>query len=167
MNHPGHGAATTKRRGQQFAPGDVFLVALADGTHSVGQVLRITKEVLNSVLCAFYDAHSTDQDGAVPREDHLLSVQFVTPDSLSKGLWTVVGRAPLGVEFEKYVPYEALAARGFVGAQIRGSGIMDEFMNAYYALRPWDTWYEETFFDKLLVPQAKRPANVVLTKTAK
>ena len=44
-----------KASSKALQPGAVFLVRLVDGTHGVGQILKVTKEAMNSVLCAFFD----------------------------------------------------------------------------------------------------------------
>jgi len=154
-------------------PGAVFLVRLVDGTHGVGQVLKVTKEAMNSVLCAFFDIRLEGDAGDAmlaldtTRLDatHLVSVQFVTPDLLKKRTWPIVAERAPAVAIEDYVPLQALERNGFVGAKIVGSGNIGEFLSAYHALCPWDEWADPHYLDKLLVSPDKRPSNVILTKS--
>jgi hypothetical protein len=151
---------------QAFKEGDVFLVPLSDGSHSIGQVLRITKQALNSVLCAFFDIRSPEngQFNAALPEDALIAVQFVTPESLKRGSWKVVRSDEVPFDIERHIPLAELASNGFVGAKIRGSGIIDSFLNAYFCLTPWDDWHDPKYFDSLLAPGVKRPRNAILIK---
>lgn len=158
---------STKPKGQAIAVGDVFLVSLIDASHCVGQVLGITKAALNSCICAFFDVHLPEgaREVTVPlNEVNLIAVQFVTPDLLKKGYWPVIDKRKIAVDVEKYIPLQRYEREGFVGAEIIGSGNIRQFLSAYYALRPWDNWFESDFLDKLLVSPDKRPANVILTK---
>ena len=157
----------TQKRKQAYSGGDVFLVPLKDGSQSVGQVLSITKRALNSCICAFFDIRLPNGVKKVEqalKEGDLIAVQFVTVDLLKKGYWPVIEAREVEIDIEKYIPLQDIEQKGFVGAHIEGSGIIQEFLSAYYALRPWDTWYEPDYLDKLLVSPDKRPANVILTR---
>ncbi len=153
---------------KSLQPGTVFLVRLVDGTHGVGQILKVTKEAMNSVLCAFFDIRlEADARDPIVALDatHLVSVQFVTPDLLKNGKWTIITERAPAVSIEDYVPLRALERNGFVGAKIVGSGNIGEFLSAYHALCPWDEWADPHYLDKLLVFPDKRPSNVILTKS--
>jgi len=157
-----------KASSKALQPGAVFLVRLVDGTHGVGQILKVTKEAMNSVLCAFFDVRlEGDADDAIAALDktHLVSVQFVTPDLLRSGTWTIIGERAPAVAIEDYLPLRVLERNGFVGAKIVGSGNIAEFLSAYHALCPWDEWADPYYLDKLLVSPDKRPSNVILTKS--
>jgi hypothetical protein len=54
-------------------------------------------------------------------------------------------------------PYERLRAQGFVGAKVRGSAVVEEFVNAFYGLMPWDDWYVPDYLDDFLVSPDKKP----------
>ena len=158
-----------KKGSAPIAEGNVFLVPLNDASYAVGQILAISKKALNSCLCAFFDIHLTTGVEKLDEpltEGGLIAVQFVTIDLLKKGVWIGIGHRSVALDVEKYVPLMRLEQSGYVGAKIIGSGIIREFLSAYYALRPWDTWHDPNYLDKLLVPERKRPANVMLTKTA-
>jgi hypothetical protein len=61
----------------------------------------------------------------------------------------------------------ALEKADFVGAVVRGSGIMMEFLDAFYGLRAWDDYADPAYFDKLLLTQDKKPSRLILTKIVK
>ena len=50
----------------------------------------------------------------------------------------------------------ALEKADVVGATVRGSGIMMEFLYAFYGLRAWDDYADPAYFDKLLLTQDKK-----------
>jgi hypothetical protein len=151
-------------RRQRFEAGDVFLVRLEDSTCCVGQVLRVTKEVLNSVACAFFYIRVSDAtaDVETPSESKLLAVQFVTPELLKNGTWHVIRNAPPAVDYDSYIHYEKLAAMKFVGAKIIGAGIMVDFLSACFGLRTWvdQGWGHPHYFDSLLVAPERRPTAI-------
>jgi hypothetical protein len=149
---------------QKFDTGDLFLVKLADSTYSVGQILRVTKEVMNSVICAFFyiRVESATESIETLSESRLLTVQFVTAELLRNGTWKVIGNVPPVVDYEKYVHYQELLRKKFIGAEILGAGILVHFMNACFGLRTWDDhgWGTDNFFDKLLVSPDRRPGTI-------
>jgi len=46
-----------------------------------------------------------------------------------------------------------------------GAGIVNEFLNAYYALRAWDDWYDPAYFDGLLLSPEKKPTRLMFKST--
>ena len=56
------------RRGAKWSEGSVFLVPQSDGLCSVGQVLKLTPEALNSAVCVFYDIRVKPGIGVSPDE---------------------------------------------------------------------------------------------------
>jgi hypothetical protein len=58
------------------------------------------------------------------------------------------------------LPYESLRNKGFVGAKVVGSKNVNELLNAYYGLSPWDDWKDPTYLDKLLISPEKKPTTV-------
>ncbi len=154
-------------RSVKWMEGSIFRVPQSDGVSSVGQVLRHVPEALNSVICSFHDRRipstiSVAADQLAAKE--LISIQFTTPDLLKSGIWELAGHGtPQGLD--RMPGLRTLEDANFVGAKVVGSGIMMEFLDAFYGLRPWDDYADPKYFDKLLSPGLKRPAHVVLTKT--
>jgi hypothetical protein len=98
--------------------------------------------------------------------DKLVSTQFTTPDLLNSGIWALVAQfAPKHLERMTWLP--ALERAHFVGATVRGSGIMMEFLDAFYGLRAWDDYADPAYFDKLLLTQDKKPSRLILTRIVK
>lgn len=152
------------RKNQKWNIGDIFTVQLNDGTFVVGQVIGREAKVLNSVTVAFYDLRFDSEEEVLNLEslasEDIFSTVFATRESLDSGTWHIVGQCPVVVP-ENMMPYEDLRSAGFVGAIVRGSGILDEFLNAYYALMPWDDWKDPDYLDQLLISKDKKPQNLV------
>jgi hypothetical protein len=148
---------------QKWETGDVFLIENDDGMYSVAQVIGREPDVLNSVSCAFFDIRvSNVAEASLIRElpnNRLISVLFVTRDLLDLGGWRVVGRLPVVVP-KSYFPYEKSRSTGFVGAKVIGTKNVNEFINAYHGLKPWDDWKDPHYLDKLLLSPDKKPSNV-------
>jgi len=146
--------------------GDVFLVPQQDGRCSLGQVLAFEKQMMNSVSCAFYDIRFPSADGIQLPSDlpsaSIIAVLFTTHDLLRRGAWNIVGRLPVVLE-QRYFPYEHLrGSGGWVGATMHGSGIVVEFLDAYFGLRFWDDWYDPEYLDELLFQGRQRPPGIKL-----
>ena len=148
-----------RKKEQSWGPGDVFTVALKDGTVTRGQVLE--RMMKNVASCAFYDLKTPAED-AEPSvaEQRLISLAATSIERLDRGDWHVLGSQPLGVDRSRW-PNEGARASGWVGAKIFDAAIIEEFLNAYYGLCPWDDWHDPAFLDSLLVAPEKKPTKLV------
>jgi hypothetical protein len=157
------GGSMAKTQVQSWGIGDMFLVKNLDGSECIGQIVGQERDVLNSVSCAFFDRRinrksDLEEIQTLPPE-LVFAVLFVTRDLLDSGVWRVVGRFPVTLPRE-YFPYERLRANAYVGAKVVGSKNVNEFLNAFYGLRPWDDWKDPAYLDKLLISSAKKPSHV-------
>jgi hypothetical protein len=153
------------KRRQQWRVGDVFLVPTRDTQAVLAQVVGQEAGVLNSATCAFFDQRiprASEWTGILPVQK-VFSVLFVTRDLLDSGAWRVLGHQPVRVPREMF-PYENLRDAGFVGAKVIGSGIVMEFLDAFYRLVPWDDWKDPHYLDGLLISAAKKPPDVLLKR---
>jgi len=152
---------------QKWKVGDLFKIPLADGTASLGHIVARDDQMLNSVTCAFYDIkvpRTCPPDAApLPDDGALIACLFTTHDLLNRGVWVVIGSAPVHLPRE-HLPYEDCRKRGWVGAKMHGSGIVRQFLDAYYRLAPWDDWADPAYLDRLLISPAKRPKDLVLVR---
>jgi hypothetical protein len=152
------------RRNQRWDVGDVFVVPLSDGAHGVGQIVGREAEVLNSVSVALFDTPVHEPEGAADlhlAKESVFAVLFATRDLLDRGRWKVVARRPVEIPRE-WLPFERLRATGWIGAKVIGSGIVEEFLHAYFGLVPWDDWADPKYLDSLLLTPAKKPPTRVL-----
>lgn len=142
------------RRRQEWGPGSVFLLPLADGRWCVGQV--IGRGILRSTWIVLFDLVVASSDVPALTDERIFASIMVTTDLLDSGQWRVAGSAPEpGSDW--LAGHVALQEAGYVGATIRGSGNVEEFVNAFYGLVPWDDWYVPNYLDAFLVSPEKKP----------
>ncbi|EHH2484508.1 Imm26 family immunity protein [Vibrio vulnificus] len=135
--------------------GDVFWVQIEDDSLVLGQIVEINKEVLNSFTCAFFDIKNNFEDYDLSRP---ISVQFVTKDLFNRGSWTRVSNKEVEIS-EDILPYRETAINGWIGATVVGSGIIRNFLSAFYGLRAWDEMHDSSYYQKLLLPDIQRHRN--------
>lgn len=148
------------RAKQKWDIGSVFLLPLENGDSCVGQVIGREAHVLNSAVIALFDFKGDWARMEIPSLEMgaLFSAVFVTRDLLDSGRWKVVDRRDTGGVVEAS-PYETLRTSGFIGAKVRGSSIVEEFVNAFYGLAPWDDWYVPDYLDAFLMSANKKPSD--------
>lgn len=153
---------------QKWKVGDLFKIPLADGSASLGHIVAQEREMLNSVTCAFYDIKVPDacppQTPPPPSDEKLIACLFTTHDLLTSGVWIVIGHLTPQISREQ-LPYEDCRSSGWVGAKMRGSGNVRQFLDAYYRLAPWDDWADPKYLDAFLIDPSKRPKDLIYVKT--
>ncbi|WP_203322477.1 hypothetical protein [Pseudoxanthomonas beigongshangi] len=148
-----------RRSVAQWTAGSVFLLPLMDETACIGQVIDREPDALNSVAVALFDIKGNwSKENKVPAlaGDAVFSVILATKDYLDSGRWLVLGERVSAVPNEMKF-YDRLRSTGFVGAKIRGSGLVEDFANAFYGLAPWDDWYVPDYLDGFLISPDKKP----------
>ena len=157
-----------KKKRQRHKEGDVFLVPLNDGSYGLGQILSYEPQALNSVGCALYnirvvDGPSLDIPAPLP-QDRVISILLTTKDLLNRAVWPVVTDRAIPTP-ESRRPYEQYRARKWVGANIFGSANVNDLLNAYHGVRPWNVYFEEDYLDQMLAPSVKRPNTALVLDT--
>ena len=159
----------TGKNQQVWKQGDLFVIPTADGRYSVGQVVVREPKLLNSVSIALFDLRFDSVGSAavtaLPKAESAFAVLFCTRDLLDSGHWKVVGNGPASIP-QRMQPYEHLRGTGFVGAKVVGSANINEFVNAFYGLSPWDDWKDPQYLDRLLISSAKKPKNLLYKRAA-
>jgi len=134
--------------------GDLFWVPIDDGTFVLGQVVEIKPEVLNSLTCAFYDIRVKEVTAKFSKLPNPISIQFVTKDLFVSGMWVRSGNKKVNVS-RSQLPYRNTEKNGWIGAKIIGSGIVKNFLSAFYQLRAWDEMADSKYYENLLMPGVK------------
>ena len=154
------------KRKIKWSSGDVFAVPLSDGTLAVGQVLDLM--MVNQVRLALYDERVPTVNAVdvvqLCNPRNLISLVASSREELDYGGWKILGSRPVTVPIDQR-PNEQFRDQGWVGAVHYSSGVVEKFFEAFYSLRPWDSWFDPHFLDKLLVDVSKRPKGVILTKS--
>jgi hypothetical protein len=151
---------------QKWTLGSVFQIQLSDDSFTLGHVIGIESQALNSFIGVFYAARYSSLEEIKElreqlRNDKIISVQFVTRDLLDSGDWAVIGNiSPPSVE--NYISIEELRDKGFIGVKIIGSGIMIKLLEAVYKLYPWDGFARPDYLDSLLFDMSQKPQEVLL-----
>jgi hypothetical protein len=157
----------SKKKKCEWSVGDVFYIPLSDKDVVLGQIVGREADVLNSVTVALFDVKCTPEDAtaALPfiAASRAFAVLFTTRDLLDMGEWPVHGHKPVSIP-KAQLPYEHLRHDTFIGAKVIGSGIVNEFVNAFYGLTPWDDWKDPTYLDGLLLSPAKKPRSRLVYK---
>lgn len=146
---------------QKWKKGDVFLVPLLDGSYCIGQVIY-EAAFIKTPICAFFDLRRNEDEINVEElsSSRLIAVQFVTRDSLGSGRWRIFENQPTP-NVADHFNILALENSGFVGVEIRGSGAVTMFLNAFYALSPWNEYFDPNYFDTLLISQDMKPKELI------
>jgi hypothetical protein len=151
------------RKKVKWKVGDIVGIPRLDGVFTVAQVVDITPQALNSAVLAIFDEAISDV--ASPQSismspERLMAVVFTTREQLDSGTWKILGEGPVTIR-ETLIPSKELRPRGFVGAKIYGSAIVDNFVNAYQALSPWDMYFRPDYFDDMLISPARKPERLI------
>lgn len=149
---------------QSWGVGDVFSIPQKDGFCCLGQIVDLPMP--NAPSCALYDirhAVGTTPASAILPLERVLSAVSTTADRLDHHHWKVFFRLPVALQ-QQFWPNEPARDSHWVGARTYGSGIVENFLDAYYGLIPWDFYKDPNYFDKLLFFGRKRPKNVIFKK---
>ena len=142
---------------QRWAAGDFFTVKLTDGTYSIGQVIDVPFPNVASV--AFFERRV---DAPIPSEpleltnEEIISAATVVAAHLDRNAWKVFSSGPILLSEEKW-PNAATRGKALVGHKTYTGAILESFLNAYYALEPWDQFHDPQYLDKLLISPSKKP----------
>jgi len=149
--------ATTK---QQWGVGSVFGVEQTDHKYCIGQVLEIP--LPNVISCAFYDIRlpkGLKQPKVELPFEKIISALATTRDKLDAGRWKIISSATPQLD-RQFWPNEQFRDMQWVGAKTYGSRIVENFLEAYFGLAPWDRYADPEYFDKLLFFQHRKPLSL-------
>jgi hypothetical protein len=133
--------------------GDVFFVKLSNGDNCIGQVIEIEPILMNSITCAFYDGkfkENVDPTEIVSNPKNVIACQFVTRDLFNKGIWKRIGNLAVCLN-DELLPFRHTKVNNWIGATVRGSGIMNKFLNAFNGLGDWREMKDPEYYNKMLL----------------
>ena len=147
-----------KKKKVNWRSGDIFAIPLNESLYGFGQIVSHEPDCLDSVLCMLFSdsISSIDDPAVIPKDLKIISVELISRESLDDSLWPIVGNQKTTDVLNLY-PIERLRENGYIGAKVRGSSIIDDFMAAYHGLIPWDSYADKAYFDKLLIPGMEIP----------
>ncbi|HTA81480.1 MAG TPA: Imm26 family immunity protein [Bacteroidia bacterium] len=150
----------------QWAFGDIFIVPLINNKYCVGQALDLMMP--NVVRCAFFNEIVDDVNkinlSNLTYPDDLISLIAVSREQLDYGAWKIIGNKRITIP-EKAFPNQQYKSARWVGAKIYDAALAEDFLNAFFALIPWDDWHNPNYLDSFLVDMSKKPNNLILIKS--
>ncbi len=152
----------SKAKRVRWRPGLVVTIPLKDGSWGIGQTGDLMMPNVGYV--ALFNERLNSLASVVPilTRRALISLLAVTRHSVSTGRWHVIDEGhPLVPKTE--FPNEQFAATGYVGAKLYDSELVEDFLDAYYGLAPWNgDFLEEDYLDRFLLPGRPRPQTAIL-----
>jgi len=146
--------------------GDAFVISLKNNNFCVGHVLD--QRMINTVRIALYDELLTASEirdvSFLCKTDKLISLIEVTKEQLEYGVWKIIGNKKSDLPISKY-PNELYCSENWVGSVVYDAALAEDFVNAFYALLPWDDWYDPHHLDKILVDISKKPKRLIFVKS--
>ena len=100
-------------------------------------------------------------------ETRIISAILIAEDDLDDGSWPVICAS--NQEMTQYHQYfkvmERIKRDDTVGIRTVGGGLLKTFVRAYFAMEPWDCFYDPELFDKdFLISPEKKPAHLIYKK---
>lgn len=154
-----------RKKKTNFDPGDIFLVPLVNGKYSVGHVLD--QRMVNTVRIALYNEviefpEKVEIDQLCD-SNNLISLIEVTKEQLVYGIWRIIGIKLTNIPIIEF-PNEKFRLNKWVGSSVYDAGLAEDFLNAFFSLKPWDDWFNPNFLDEFLVDINKKPKNLMMVK---
>jgi hypothetical protein len=143
--------------------GHVFLVPTCAGDFVPGQVVALEKRGMLCISCGLFDQRvsGTDEAKHLPLDEtKCFSTLLATPSSFNDG-WSTIRNERLVIP-KRLFPFEnELSKKRGIGSKIYDPGIIEDFVDAFYGLKPWNMYFKADYFDKMLLSPDKKPAFLV------
>jgi hypothetical protein len=157
------------KRKQKWAVNDVLAIPLSNSKYALGQIVGQEPELMKSVTLALFDQSLDSIDeldtALICDSNKIYSLLFVTLNHIENGAWHVLGGGkPIKIEADK-MPFEHTRSSGFIGAKITGSGIVNDFVNAFFGLLLWDDWNDPQYLDSLMISADLKPIDRLIYKS--
>lgn len=153
------------KKKKEWSFGDVFLVPLKNGKYGLGQVLDL--QMPNIVRIALFDEvinsleeFDINQSCSI---SNLISLVSSSREQLDYGVWTLVGNSPIEVSKNNF-PNEEFRRKNWIGAKHYDAALVEDFLNSFHALLPWDDWFNPNYLDEFLIDLSKKPTNLIYKK---
>jgi hypothetical protein len=155
-----------RRKKTQWQLGDVFAIELNNKKYAIGHVLD--QRMPNTIRIALYDEVLDNLENAnlkmLCQDADLISLIEVTKEQIDFGVWKIIGNKTNKIPISRY-PNEQFRNLKWVGSEVLDAAIAEDFINAFYAMHPWDDWYDPEFYDKMLIDKSKKPRHLIYKKS--
>jgi len=153
-----------KKKRIKCESGDVFTVVLKNGEKCFGQILDF--QMTNIIRVAFFDgvfAAEVNIEPDIIIKMKVFSMIATDKHFMTAGEWPIIGSAPVLVK-ETDFPNEEFRAKEWVGSVHYSATLVEEFLNAYYGLTPWDDYFDPNYLDKFLLNPNDKPHKLIYSK---
>jgi len=154
-----------RRKKVSWSNCDVFAIPLDNGKYSIGHILD--QGLINTIRIALFDEviESLDDINVDILCDiqNLISLIEVTKEQVDYGVWKIIGKKNSQIPQDRYAN-EKFRKNNLAGSKVYDAALAEDFMNAYYALIPWDDWFNPDYLDNFLVDKNKKPNNLIYIK---
>lgn len=155
-------ANSVSRKRVKWEFGDIFAVPLTDGSFGACQAAY---DVMPHVVdCAFFSLrfHTLPVQAPAVTPEDVIALLAVWKNPLKNGSWPKIGHASPVLPASSFPNQLLIQKANGVGVKHSNEPLIEGFLSAWHALQPWNTLYEEDYYDKLLAPGVVRPANAVI-----
>lgn len=153
------------RKKQQWQVGDYFGIPTENGNFAIGQIMGDYLSMGMGLACIMSRQTTNSKIEKINLEEKdIISAIFVLDGALIRGEWPILAHGIADKQLlKKYLPQTDSIEKGnAIGFDVHTSGILDEFVKAYFGLMPWNDWYDPEFLDKeILISPDKKPDNVI------
>lgn len=133
--------------------GQVFAVPLRDGMVGLGQVVSVNHR---GVACALFPKKARTHDELLENVDETLksplTILVITGVYIRTGHYAVIT--------DKEVDYSEFAVPTDGKGASHTDDMLEEFLQAYFGLDPWDGMYRPDYFERKLIPGRPVPPTV-------
>lgn len=155
----------TKKKKKEWGFGDVFLIPLKNEKYGTGQVLDL--QMPNIVRVALFDEVVDSLEefsiGQSCSMSNLISLVASSREQLDYGVWRLMGNKHIDIP-KKLFPNEEFRYKNWIGARHYDAALLEDFLNSFYALLPWDDWFNPNYLDEFLIEKSKKPPNLIYKK---
>lgn len=153
---------------QKWAIGDVIAIPLSNEQYALGQIVGQEPDIMKSVTIALFDhlinTVADVEAKSLCKPNEIYSILFVTLNHIENGKWNVLGSGSnIEIETNK-MPFESARGTGFIGAKVVGSGIVNDFVEAFFGLQAWDDWKDPEYLDSLMIRTDLKPVDRLIYK---
>ncbi len=144
--------------------GDVFAIKLKNDKYGIGQVLDLRWK--NCVRLALFDRiipYTLNPEIDDLCKEEVVSLIECTREQLDYGVWIILCNNPISISMDNY-PNEQFRNSNWIGAKTYDAALIEDFLNGYHALSPWDDWFNPNYLDEFLIDKSKKPENLILIK---
>ena len=119
--------------------GDVFCIKLLNNKNVIGQIIDL--QMANVVCCTFYKQifNPNELENISIEQNQIISFVACTREQLDYGVWPILGNKKIFTN-KLSLPNEQYRNNSWIGAITYDASIIEEFVNTYNGLLPWDDW---------------------------